>query len=70
VTWAAKWCITASVPERLIELDAEIFRLQQKLNEVPTIQEATTLKENLANLEKKRLDLLEEIEREARRRIT
>jgi hypothetical protein len=57
------------VPERILKIDGEIFRIQQKLNELPPAEEAAALKNKIAELEKQRAEILNEMEKAARGRI-
>jgi hypothetical protein len=57
------------VPERILKVDGEIFRIQQKLNELPPAEEAAALKNKIAELEKQRAEILDEMEKAARGRI-
>jgi hypothetical protein len=45
------------------------FRIQQKLNELPPAEEAAALKNKIAELEKQRAEILDEMEKAARGRI-
>jgi hypothetical protein len=55
-----------AMPERLVKIDAEIWATQQKLNEIPPIQIAAALKEKLADLEKRRAEVMAELEKKAK----
>lgn len=57
------------MPERILKVDGEIFRIQQKLNELPPAEEAAALKNKIAELEKQRAEILDEMEKAARGRI-
>ena len=57
------------MPERILKIDGEIFRIQQKLNELPPAEEAAALKNKIAELEKQRAEILDEMEKAARGRI-
>jgi hypothetical protein len=57
------------VPERILKIDGEIFRIQQKLNELRPAEEAAALKNKIAELEKQRAEILDEMEKAARGRI-
>ena len=62
-------CITGHMPERLTKIDAEIFAAEQKLKEVLATEKHAALAAKLEELKKCRQEILEEIEKQARKQI-
>ena len=57
------------VPQRIINIDAEIFEVEQKLKDVLAIEKHAALTARLEELKKQRQTILEEIEKRGRDQI-